>query len=133
VPALVISPLYVGLAAILLVVLGILVIRQRYIHRVAIGDGGHPELQRAMRVQANFVEYVPLGLIAIVLVEAVGESAWVVHGLGGGLILCRVLHAWGFSRHEAFSIGRFVGAQGTFLILLAAGGLLVAASCGVRV
>ncbi|MEN9842262.1 MAG: hypothetical protein RLZZ612_91 [Pseudomonadota bacterium] len=51
--------------------------------RVAVGDGGHPELLRAMRVHANFAEYVPLSLGLILVtsaLELLRRTLWVMWG-----------------------------------------------------
>ena len=64
-----VTPLYAGLLGLMLLVLSALVSRQRLRHKVSIGDGDVPSVRAAMRVQANFVEYVPLALILLVLLE----------------------------------------------------------------
>ena len=70
-----------------------------------------------LRVQANFVENVPLALVLLYLVEVSGVTSLAVHLFGCALVLFRLLHAWGMSRHEGASYARLVGAQGTFLLL----------------
>jgi len=70
-----------------------------------------------LRVQANFVENVPLALVLLYLVEVSGVTPLAVHVFGCALVLFRVLHAWGMSRHEGANYSRLVGAQGTFLLL----------------
>jgi uncharacterized membrane protein YecN with MAPEG domain len=54
--------------------------------------------EATMRVQANFVENVPLALILLFLLEQAGAATVALHGLGSALVACRVLHAWGMSR-----------------------------------
>ncbi len=71
----------------------------------------------ALRVQANFVENVPLALVLLYLVEVSGVGPLVIHLLGGALVLFRLLHAWGMSRNEGASYARLIGAQGTFLLI----------------
>ena len=34
-------------------------------NKVGLGSGGHEELERAVRAQGNFAEYVPIGIILI--------------------------------------------------------------------
>lgn len=70
-----------------------------------------------LRVQANFVENVPLALVLLYLVETGGIAPVAVHLFGSALVLFRVLHAWGMSRNEGANYSRLVGAQGTFLVL----------------
>ena len=44
---------WTGLNLILLLVLSVLVVRQRRLHRVALGDGGVPQLNQAIRLLRN--------------------------------------------------------------------------------
>ncbi len=120
-----ITPLYAGLCGILLLALSSRVVNARRTHKVSLGDGGVPELQRTIRVQANFTEYVPLTLILILLVEMNGNSATTVHGLGIALVVSRVLHAAGLSASEGISTARFVGTLGTWLTLAIASSILL--------
>ena len=46
-----------------------------------------------LRVQANFVENVPLALVVLYLVEVSGVTSLAVHLFGCALVLCRLLHA----------------------------------------
>ncbi len=115
-----ITPIYAGLLGLLLLALTTVVVRLRGKYKVGIGDGGHPEMSRAIRVHANFIEYVPLALILILMLEYRGIPAWALHGLGGGLFLGRVLHAWGLSQNERTSFGRAVGIMLTWLSILVA-------------
>jgi uncharacterized membrane protein YecN with MAPEG domain len=59
------AALWVGLHLILLLVLSLLVVRQRRKHQVVLGDADIPELAQAVRAFGNATEYVPGGLIAI--------------------------------------------------------------------
>ncbi len=72
-----------------------------------------------LRVQANFVENVPLALVLLCLVEMSGVATLAIHLFGGTLVLFRLLHAWGMSRNEGASYARLIGAQGTFLLISA--------------
>lgn len=71
----------------------------------------------AERVQANFVENVPLALILLYLLEVSGVSGVFVHGCGLSLVVCRLLHAWGLARNEGANYPRLIGAQGTFIVV----------------
>jgi uncharacterized protein len=122
---LIVSPLYVGLCALILVVLSALVIRRRAVRGIWFGDGGYTDLQRAIRVQANFAEYTPLALLVIVVLEAAGYHAWLIHTLGIALVVGRLVHAWGLTRSGEASLGRFIGTKLTFLVLFVGGALLI--------
>lgn len=92
---------YAALLGLMFVTLSVRTIRLRQRLGIGLGDGGNETLRRAMRVHANFAEYVPLGLILIFLVEEQGAPAILVHGLCLGVLLGRVSHAWGVSQaHE---------------------------------
>ncbi len=71
----------------------------------------------AERVQANFVENVPLVLILMYLVEVAGAPGLFVHGSGVSLVILRLLHAWGLARYEGANYPRLIGAQGTFVLM----------------
>lgn len=118
--SLAILPIYAAICGLLLVLLSIRVVALRGKYKVGIGDGGQAELNRAIRVQANFVEYVPLSLILLLLLELAGAPTQLLHGLGIALVLSRIAHAIGYSKSARSSAGRAIGAVGTFAILLIA-------------
>lgn len=122
------TPIYAALLALLFIVLSIRTIRLRQRLRVAIGDGAQPLLQRAMRVHANFAEYVPIALLLIYFIEVETQPQWLVHALGIALLVGRMSHAYGVSQvHEKLQF-RMTGMLLTFgVIILAAARLLVAA------
>jgi uncharacterized membrane protein YecN with MAPEG domain len=120
-----ILPLYAALLAVLFVVLSIRVIRLRQGLRVGLGDAGNSQLQRAIRVHANFAEYVPLGLLLIFLVEGQGASTLLVNVLGMGLLLGRLCHAFGVSQASENLRFRVCGMVITFLTLLTSAAYLL--------
>jgi uncharacterized membrane protein YecN with MAPEG domain len=115
-----ITTLYAGLATLLLLVLSVYVIRLRWRYLVGIGDGGQPVLARAIRVHGNFIEYAPIGLILLFLIERANYAHWIAHALGLALVVGRLAHAWGLSRDDGPSIGRALGVTLTFGMLLIA-------------
>ncbi len=116
-----ITALYAGLLALLLVALSVNVIRMRWQYRQGLGDGGHQTLARAVRVQGNFIEYAPLGLILVGLLELAGFYPWVVHVLGVSLVAGRIAHGWGLNHSDGPSIGRALGMFLTFSVLILGG------------
>ncbi|STI75420.1 inner membrane protein [Escherichia coli] len=66
-----VSALYAVLSALLLMKFSFDVVRLRMQYRVAYGDGGFSELQSAIRIHGNAVEYIP---IAIVLMPVYGNE-----------------------------------------------------------
>ena len=126
-----ISALYGGLGALLLVALSGLVIRERARARVSLGDGGDRRLEKAIRMQGNYVEYAPMGLLVIVLAEAQGAPALAVHTLGALLMTGRGLHAWGMMAARDLHPARGLGMVMTFAALALGGaGLLAHALIG---
>lgn len=101
------------------------VIRLRRQHKVAFGDGGHQELERAIRVQGNFAEYVPLSLILMICLELNGAPGWVILLLGLMLIVGRGIHAMGLLYNPSNFAKRVLGMQLTFATLA---GLVIANS-----
>jgi len=114
-----ITSLYAALAALLLLALAGLVVRARWRYRTGLGIGTEPAMERAVRVHANFVEYVPLTLLLLLLAELAAAPAGLLHACGATLLVCRVLHAYGLSQTSGRSFGRFWGTAGTWAVILA--------------
>jgi uncharacterized membrane protein YecN with MAPEG domain len=93
-----VTPVYASILGLLFIGLSFRTIRLRRRLRVAIGDNDNAELRRAMRVHANFAEYVPLTLLLVFFVEMDGVPAAWVHALCLALLCGRLLHAWGVSQ-----------------------------------
>ncbi|MBX9903374.1 MAG: MAPEG family protein [Burkholderiales bacterium] len=120
-----ITPLYAAILGLLFIALSLRTIRLRRRYRVAIGDGRKELLQRAMRVNANFAEYVPLSLLLIYFVELHDGPRLHVNALGIALICGRLLHAWGVSRIPENFRYRTVGMALTFGVMLIASTLIL--------
>ena len=114
-----ILPVYAAFLAIFFVVLSIRTIRQRRKLKIGLGDAGNRDMQRAMRVHANFAEYVPISLLMVYLVEQSGVYAWLVHLLCLGLVAGRLLHAYGVSQSKENFRFRIAGMTLTFMVLMA--------------
>lgn len=109
------AALWTGLHLVLLLTLSVLVVRQRQKHGVALGDGGVPELARAIRAFGNATEYVPTGLVGLGVLALAGAPALAVHLGGAALFAGRVSHAAGLSRTGETSWPRSIGASITWL------------------
>ncbi len=116
---------YAALLALLFVVLSVRTIRLRRQNRIAIGDAGDARMQRAIRVHANFAEYVPLALLLIFFVETDNASSWLVHVLGLVLTAGRMAHAWGVSQAKEDFRFRVAGMMATFAVLGLTAGVLL--------
>ena len=111
-----------GVLALLLLFLSGYVIAGRVKFKIGLGDGGNAHMQQRMRAQANFVEYVPMALILLFLVESASIGpGWLPEALGGTLVVARLWHAQGLIASSGTSPGRFVGTNLTGLVLLVGG------------
>ncbi len=119
------AALWAGLTLLLMLVLAVLVVRQRQRHHVLIGDDGVPELVRAQRAFGNASEYAPAGIAALAILAVAGAHPVLVHGVGALLFFGRLAHAAGLSRSTGMSIGRSGGIVLTWLAFLIAGALLI--------
>ena len=109
------AALWVGLHLILLLVLSLLVVRQRQRHKVALGDGGVPELAQAIRAFGNATEYVPAAMVGIAVLALVEAPALAIHLTGFFLFAGRLLHGFGLSRSGGTSFARAIGITLTWL------------------
>lgn len=116
----VITALYAGILGLMSIALAFPAGSLRGKLQVSVGDGGHPELLLAMRRHGNFVEYVPLALILIGLLELNGVTGTAIHALGAGLVVARICHAVGLKADTVNSVPRGIGAGGTALITIVA-------------
>lgn len=113
-----ITSLYAALLGLLLILLSDLVSRTRRKSRVSMGTGDDPMLERTMRAHGNFVEYVPFGLILLLLLEVSAAASWALHLFGLMLLLGRALHAYGMLRPDGAIAGRYWGTALTWLMIL---------------
>jgi hypothetical protein len=119
------AALWVGLHLILLLVLSVLVVRQRRRHGVVLGDADIPQLTHAIRAFGNATEYVPAGLVAIAVLAMAGAPPMIVH-LTGLVLLCgRICHAVGLSRSGGSSLLRSAGVTLTWLAYILGGVALI--------
>ncbi len=114
-----ITPIYAALLGLILLVLSVQTIRLRRRFQVAVGAGGEPLLERAMRVHANFCEYVPIAVVLLFFFERLVGAGWWVHVLGVFLVTGRILHAYGVRRVDEDLRLRITGMSLTFVVLLA--------------
>lgn len=119
--------LWTALSLLLILWLSVRISAGRRKLKVSVGDGGHAELTATTRAFGNAVEYIPVALVSLAVV-AVFYSAPVVHVLGGGFFLGRILHAWGMGQEKQPAAGRMFGMILTYLPFLASAGLLIFAA-----
>ena len=90
------------------------VIGLRRKNKVGLGSGGHDDLERAIRAQGNFAEYVPFGIILIACLELNGAPWWLVAIPGITLIIGRLFHAKGINEPPPNFGNRVMGMKFTF-------------------
>lgn len=95
--------------------LSVSVIRLRILHNITIGDGNNKSLKILIRRHANFIEYVPISLILLILSESNGAGFWLVHTAGFSLLLGRLLHAFSLSENVIRDNIRMIAMFLTFL------------------
>jgi uncharacterized protein len=117
-----ITALWAGLLGLLMLALAINVVRARVTEKVGFGDGGNVVMLQRIRVHANFTEYVPMGLVLMLVLELNGASHGLLHTLGASLFAARLLHAFGLGSSTGTTPGRFGGTVLTWLTVLVASG-----------
>ena len=115
-----ITPLYGAVFGLFYVLLGFNVIRLRMTERVAYGDAGNKDLVKAIRIHANFAEYVPFALVLMWFVETMTFSTTPVFWYGAVLLLGRVLHVFGMAYPKTMMLCRQLGMIATFAVILIA-------------
>jgi uncharacterized membrane protein YecN with MAPEG domain len=90
-----ITSFYTALSAIILIFLSIKIIQNRRASKIALGNQGDDFLHRKIRAHGNFIEYTPIFLIMLLLVEMAGLNKYFVHFFGIIFMVGRLTHAYG--------------------------------------
>lgn len=115
---LLVTSIIAAVLTIIFVRLSFAVIGLRRKNKIGLGSGGHEELERAIRAQGNFAEYVPFGLILIACLELNGVPWWWVVIPGITLIIGRLIHAAGINEPPPDFSKRVLGMKLTFWTLI---------------
>jgi uncharacterized membrane protein YecN with MAPEG domain len=110
--------LYAGIFGLLLLVLSLNIFREWVNVAAGVHNVNEERWKRAERVQHSFVEFVPMSLLLLFLIEAHGAPRLILHAIGIALLTARVLHAYGMGSSPRADIFRVVGTQTTFLTLM---------------
>lgn len=83
------------------------------------GDPVDKELAVRVRRHQNFLEYVPMMLVLMAVIEANGGAGGFLYAAGTLLLVARIAHAVGLRHDNMAHVGRLIGAAGTALVTLA--------------
>ncbi len=120
-----ITSLYAGIITIVVLVLSARAGWFRGSTGISIGDGGNVKLHERVRQHQNAMEYVPLALILLALLESNGAGSTLLHGLGIALVIARIAHPLGLKADNIQHPLRTLGAAGTALMMLVAAVLVL--------
>ena len=118
-----------GLLGLLAAILTLNIARLRGKKRINLGDGGDPEMLAAVRAHANLIEFAPLCLLLIYFASDF-YGFRTVATLSVILLVSRALHAGGML--GLVPKGRFLGAAGTTLVLIASSVLAIHAGLSLK-
>ncbi|MDY0881404.1 MAPEG family protein [Dongia soli] len=125
------TSIYAVLLAILFLALCFRVMSERRRAHVSFGEGASETLRRRIRAQANFVEYAPITLILMALLELQGAGSFMLNLIGLLLLAGRGTHALGLGSVPEQRLLRIIGIALTILaIVLAVIALLAIAIFG---
>jgi uncharacterized membrane protein YecN with MAPEG domain len=117
------APVYGGLLAILVLYLAYRVTVFRRKEKAGIEQNNcSSEMRLAIRAHANAVENIPIAVLMLLMLELNHLNPILTNAFGVTLVFARIIHAWGLSRCENYSLGRF---WGTLLTWLALAGMAV--------
>lgn len=87
--------------------------------KTLLGEGDSSSLLQAIRSHGNLVEYAPLAMIMLGLLEMSQVDNLKLHLLGSLFFVSRILHAYGLSISSESTPYRVLGTIGTWVIMLA--------------
>lgn len=115
-----VTPVYAALLALVFVFLSLRTLMLRRITKITVGTDNNVTLTRAVRAHANFVEYTPLAIILIYMLEAQQHNVFLIHALCIALLLGRAIHAFGISQTQENIRYRVVGMALTLACIISA-------------
>ena len=121
----VITPLIAALLGFMYIGLSIGVIKHRITNKVSHGDNNDSDLRKAIRIHANFSEYIPLSLILLFFVEMTAKFDTIVVVLGCVLILSRICHMIGMKNSKSYLILRQIGTLAIIIVIAITSSLLL--------
>lgn len=119
------AALWGGLLVLLLFTLSGAAAGRRRHHRIAMGDGGQPDLAVAVRAFGNAAEYIPAGLCCLIMLAMLDTPVSLIHAVGGMMFTGRLVHALAMINRHGLSMARGLGMTLTWLSLLVSGVALI--------
>ncbi len=113
-----ITALYASFMTMMLMVLSFHVIYLRFKLGIMVGDGGNEEMQKLIQARNNIVDYVPLALLLMFILEKYDMHPYVLHGLGVTLIISRLIQGLALTTCASASKGRIAGSMLIHAVLL---------------
>ncbi|MEP0521376.1 MAG: MAPEG family protein [Hyphomicrobiales bacterium] len=99
-----ITAIYAAALGILTAGLGISTVVVRAKLGISWGDGDNFSLQRAIRAHGNLIEYMPVFLVILMILENTETSSNWLHGLGATFLAGRVVSALYFWVAQKFAL-----------------------------
>ena len=93
-----VSSLYIVFNALILLKISVEVIKLRTQYQY--GDSSFYELQTTIRVQGNAMEYIPISMLLLLMMEMNGAPVWAIHLCGLIFITARILHYFSLKHRE---------------------------------
>lgn len=125
-----VTALYALPLALLFLVLWFRVTVTRSGLKVSIGEAGNTSLHEKIRQHGNFVEWVPIVMILMVIAEGNGADAIWLHISGALLLAGRLIHPFGLTAANPAHPLRIVGNTASLLATLNVMACLVFTSFG---
>jgi uncharacterized membrane protein YecN with MAPEG domain len=125
---LIVTPWYAAALAILFLILSMRVTVARRTGRVGFGAVAGSDLERRVRVHANFAEYAPFALLLLGMAEIRGADPFWLNAGGILLVAGRLAHAVGLSRPASDDLGRIIGMTGSQTAILIGAVLILTTS-----
>ena len=120
-----VTPLFAAILAIIYVWLFFGVIKHRFSKQISLGSADDKSLEKAIRIQGDFYEHVPISLILIWFLEIITYSSSLTFILGCVLILARFAHIISLNDIATKMIFRQIGVLGTFAVILVSSVVLI--------
>lgn len=104
-----ITGVYIAIFAIVQAVMVVWIAKTRMAEKVSLGSGDSSLLEVRSRVYGNFIEVVPVAVLLMLIAELGGAPHWIIHWMGGLMILSRVFHARGLLTPPGYGKYRMAG------------------------